>query len=111
MKRDEAFFKQDFKSRVIQIILVIPSGSVTTYGTISTLAGIPRAARQVGYILHSSTQKYNLPWQRVVNKDGYISIRGDDINAKNIQKQLLEDEKIEVGLDYVVDLEKYGWWG
>lgn len=111
MQRSEEFFQVDFKSRVIQIILEVPEGRVTTYGTVSTLAGSPRAARQVGYILHSSTQKLNLPWQRIVNRNGFLSIRGEEINAKDLQKKLLEDEGVEVSEDYMIDLDKYGWWG
>lgn len=98
-----------FKDRVIEIILEIPYGKVTNYGAIATLAGSPRAAREVGYILHALTEKHNLPWQRVINKQGYISIRGGDINMKNLQKKLLEEEGVEVSEDFMVDLKKYGW--
>lgn len=104
---DETFFKD----AVIKIIHSIPYGKVTTYGTVATIAGSPRAAREVGYLLHSLTEKYNLPWQRVINKQGYISIRGGDINMKNLQKSLLEEEGVEVSKDFMVDLEIYGWWG
>lgn len=100
-----------FKDLVIQNILSIPYGCVTTYGTIATLSGEPRRAREVGYILHSLTEKYNLPWQRVINREGYISIRGSDINMKNLQKKLLEEEGIAVSDSFMIDLKKYGWWG
>ncbi len=100
-----------FKDLVIQNILTIPYGKVTTYGTIATLSGEPRRAREVGYILHALTQKHNLPWQRVINREGYISIRGNDINMKNLQKKLLEEEGVEVSGSFMVDLKKYGWWG
>lgn len=96
--------------QVVNLIKLIPYGRVTTYGTVATLAGSPRYAREVGYILHSSAQKYDLPWQRVVNKKGYISNRGGDMNIKNLQKSLLEQEGIEVSEEFVIDLEKYGWW-
>lgn len=111
MNRGEDFFRQDFKTRVVEIIKKIPFRKVTTYGTVATLAGSPRSARQVGFLLHSLTEKYNLPWQRVVDRKGYISIRGEDVNAKNLQKKLLEEEGIEVDDEYVIDLDKYGWWG
>lgn len=103
--------ESSFKVNVIKIIKQIPYGRVTTYGTVATLAGSPRAAREVGYILHSQTQKYNLPWQRIINREGYISIRGGDINMKNLQKSLLKQEGVEVSQDFMVDLEKYGWRG
>lgn len=101
----------DFKEKVIQIIKKIPYGKVTSYGTVATLAGEPRRAREVGYILHSLTKKYDLPWQRVINRNGYISIRGDDVNVKALQKALLEQEGIAVSKDFMIDLGLYGWWG
>lgn len=100
-----------FKDSVIEIIKRIPYGHVTTYGTVATLAGSPRSAREVGYLLHSLTEKHNLPWQRVINKKGYISIRGNDVNMKNLQKSLLEEEGVAVSEDFMIDLKKYGWWG
>lgn len=100
-----------FTTQVITIIKTIPFGKVTTYGTVATLAGSPRSAREVGYLLHSLTKKHNLPWQRVINKHGFLSVRGGDVNIKLIQKSLLEQEGVEVGQDFMVDLEKYGWWG
>lgn len=100
-----------FTGKVIQVIKSIPFGKVTTYGIVATLAGSPRSARQVGYILHSLTEKNNLPWQRVINKDGYFSIRGGQVDVKNLQKRLLEEEGVEVSNEYIVDLDRYGWWG
>lgn len=102
--------KVSFREKVIQIVSVIPYGRVTTYGTIATLAGLPRGARMVGGILHQSSEKYNLPWQRVINKDGFISIKSWDY-PKKLQKALLEDEGIEVTSDFMINLKKYGWWG
>ncbi len=100
----------DFKARVVDIIKKIPPGKVTTYGTVATLAGLPRGARLVGGILHFNAEKYGLPWQRVINRHGFISTSCLD-HTKNIQKGLLESEGVEVSKDFVVDLKKYGWWG
>lgn len=100
-----------FTEKVIQVIQKIPYGKVTTYGTVATLAGNPRGAREVGYILHSFTEKYGLPWQRVINRNGFISIRGGQIDAKVLQKTLLEQEGIEVSSDFMIDLGQYGWFG
>lgn len=99
-----------FRIKVIEIIKKIPKGRVTTYGTIATLAGLPRGARLVGGILHFSTEKDSLPWQRIINRHGYISTKCLD-HPKPLQKILLEQEGIEVSSDFVVDLKKYGWWG
>lgn len=98
----------NFKEIVIFIVKKIPKGRVTTYGTIASLAGLPRGARLVGGLLHFSDEE--LPWQRVVNREGYISTRCLE-HPKQAQKVLLEQEGIEVSKDFMVDLDKYGWWG
>lgn len=98
----------NFKDRVIEIVKKIPKGRVTTYGTIATLAGLPRGGRLVGGVLHFNTEAYHLPWQRIINKEGYISTKCLE-HPKPLQKVLLEDEGIEVSSDFVVDLKKYGW--
>lgn len=97
-----------FKEKVIQVVKKIPKGCVTTYGTIAILAGSPRAARMIAGILQS--EEGFLPWQRVINKEGYISIRGYHYD-KNFQKKLLQLEGIEVSPDFMIDLKKYGWFG
>jgi methylated-DNA-protein-cysteine methyltransferase related protein len=99
-----------FKDKTIQIIKQIPEGRVTTYGTIATLAGLPRGARLVGGILHYNSKQYNLAWYRVINRHGFISTICFD-HTKQEQKVLLESEGIEVSEDFMVDLEKYGWFG
>ena len=99
-----------FKDKIIQIVGKIPQGRVTTYGTVAILAGVPRGARLVGGILHFNSDKFNLPWHRVINKDGFISIKSFQ-HPKALQKALLEQEGIEVSPDFMIDLDKYGWWG
>ncbi|TSC87552.1 MAG: methylated-DNA-protein-cysteine methyltransferase related protein [Microgenomates group bacterium Gr01-1014_7] len=98
----------DFKDKVIQIVKQIPYGKVTTYGTISTLAGLPRGARLVGGILHFNIEKS--PWHRVINRNGFISTKCLE-HPKALQKTLLEQEGIEVSKDFMVDLKRYGWFG
>lgn len=98
----------NFKEKVIKIVSEIPKGKVTTYGTVAIMAGQPRGARFVGGILHANGEKLNLPWQRVVNYHGFISIRCLEY-PKEAQKALLEKEGVEVSNDFVVNLEKYGW--
>ncbi len=95
----------DFTTTVIKIIKQIPEGKVTTYGKIAILAGNPRSARQVSWILHSSSKKYKLPWHRVINSKGIIAMKSAD--GKNIQKELLEKEGIEFISDFKVNLKKF----
>jgi methylated-DNA-protein-cysteine methyltransferase-like protein len=67
-----------FTLKVVQIIRSIPSGRVMTYGQVARLAGNPRAARQVARILHSLSRTEQLPWHRVLNAKGEISLEGDE---------------------------------
>jgi len=94
-----------FTERVVGIIKRIPEGFVMTYGQIAELAGSPRGARQVVRILHSLSDKYDLPWHRVVNAKGEIAIQHEEGNY--MQKLYLEQEGVEAGLDGRIDLEKY----
>ncbi len=95
-----------FKEKVLEIINQIPKGKVTTYGTIAVLAGLPRGARLVGGILHYGGE--DLPWQRVINRHGYISTNCLE-HPKLLQKALLEQEGVEVSDEFIVDLKRYGW--
>lgn len=97
-----------FKQKVLRIINRIPPGKVTTYGTIALLAGIPRGGRVVGGILHQQGDKTS--WHRVVNCHGFISTRCPE-HSRKLQKALLEQEGIEVTVDFMINLQKYGWWG
>lgn len=90
-----------FTEEVIKIIKEIPEGYVMTYGQVAQIAGNKRAARQVAWILSSMSQKYKLPWQRVINAKGEISHTGSE------QRELLELEDIQFGLKNKVDLSKY----
>ncbi len=98
----------NFRQKVIKLTKQIPLGKVTTYGTLATLAGVPRGARLVGGILHQSGEGQDLPWYRVINRHGFISIKCFD-HPKYLQKTLLEQEGVEVSPDFMIDLEKYGW--
>lgn len=110
MDMNEDFYKLPFKERVIEIVKKIPYGKVTNYGTVATLAGLPRGARLVGGILHYNSDEHKLAWWRVINREGFISTRCDT-HIKLEQKQLLEQEGIEVSDDFMIDLEKYYWGG
>ncbi|WP_028559592.1 MGMT family protein [Paenibacillus pinihumi] len=95
---------QPFTSKVIHIIKAIPPGKVMTYSQIAACAGSSRAARQVVRILHSMSEKHGLPWHRVVNIRGEISLA--DTGATQ-QQNMLEDEGIEFVKDRTVDLSIY----
>ncbi len=98
---------KSFYERVIDVIKNIPEGRVATYGQVARYAGNPRAARQVAYILHASSEKENLPWHRVVNSKGGISLKPR--RGYELQKQMLEKEGVVFDNENHIDLEKYGW--
>lgn len=97
-----------FYESVIEIIKNIPPGGVATYGEIADYAGNRRAARQVSYILNSSWEKHNLPWHRVVNAKGSISLRKS--HGYELQKKLLKKEGIKFDKDDKIDLKKFQWF-
>lgn len=93
-----------FSLKVIELVSSIPAGKVASYGQIAFHAGNHRAARQVSRILHSCTQKYNLPWHRVVNSQGKISLTNDGFK---LQFYLLKQEGIEFGLSNKIDIKQF----
>ena len=92
-----------FTEEVLEIIKMIPHGKVMTYGQIAAYAGNPRGARQVSRILHSMSLKHGLPWHRVINSKGSISLTGE---AGFVQEALLSAEGIPV-INRKIDLKKY----
>lgn len=90
------------------LIRRIPEGRVATYGQIAALAGLPGAARQVGYALHALPGDGDVPWHRVVNAQGRISPRsGNDHDTQ--QRRMLENEGIEFDERGRVMMDLYQW--
>jgi methylated-DNA-protein-cysteine methyltransferase related protein len=90
-----------------EVIVAIPRGKVATYGQVAHLAGKPWGARQVAWILHSQSEKYNLPWQRVIGADGRISLPPG--RGLEEQRRLLRAEGVEVSRSGRIDLGKFRW--
>ena len=99
--------RSEFTQKVIGVISAVPSGRVTTYGAVAAAAGNPRAARGVVWVLNSSSKRENLPWHRVINSKGGISLKPG--YGFELQKQLLESEGIKITDDGFIDLKKYLW--
>ncbi|RNF38411.1 MGMT family protein [Planococcus salinus] len=96
---------QPFTEKTIQIIKEIPPGKVMSYGQIAVQAGSPRGARQVARILHSLSEKHELPWHRVVNAEGKIMLRDEE--ARHAQTVFLQTEGVEVDQSGKVDLKRF----
>jgi len=93
-----------FTLRVIEVIKNIPPGRVLSYGLIAQIAGNPKGARTVAWILKSKTEKEKLPWHRVVNGKGFISVKSPLLY--DMQKELLISEGI-IFINEQIDLDKY----
>jgi methylated-DNA-protein-cysteine methyltransferase-like protein len=98
-----------FTLKVKALIRQIPAGKVASYGLIAALAGNPRAARQVTWILHSSSVADNLPWHRVVNRKGKLSLK--PLDGYEIQKQRLQQEGVVFDEHDTIDLDRFLWCG
>ena len=77
-----------------------------SYGEVARRAGLGNGARMVSRILHSASEKHDLPWHRVINSQGKISLRG---HAYELQRSLLQNEGIEFGPCDTIDLAKYAF--
>jgi methylated-DNA-protein-cysteine methyltransferase-like protein len=93
-------------ARIHAVVRRIPRGRVATYGQVARLAGIVNGARQVGYVLHALPEHTAVPWQRVVNVRGAISLRG---GGDMTQRILLEREGVRFGAGGRIDLRRHGW--
>ena len=97
-----------FFQQVYEVVRLIPRGKVASYGQIARLLGAPRAARTVGWAMAECPD--DVPWQRVVNARGQISLKGPTGGATQ-QRALLEAEGVEFDEHGQIDLARYGWAG
>ncbi|RMH80826.1 MAG: methyltransferase [Calditrichaeota bacterium] len=98
---------RDLYGKIWRIVGCIPRGKVATYGQIARLAGLDGHARLVGYALHVAPEALELPWHRVINSRGKISLPRED-GRHDLQKALLEAEGV-VFVGDKVDMAVYGW--
>ena len=93
--------------RIWSLVRRIPRGRVATYGQIAELARIPRGARQVGYALHALPDGSSVPWHRVINARGAISLRSN--GAPITQLLRLEREGVRFDSGGRTNLERFQW--
>jgi methylated-DNA-protein-cysteine methyltransferase-like protein len=96
----------DFNQRVYELVAQIPKGRVMTYGQIAALCGAAWAAWEVGQIAH--TGPTDLPWQRVVNKQGGLAA-GWPGGGRAAHAELLRAEGVAVSEDYKIDIGSLLW--
>ena len=95
----------DFRQRVYALVAQIPKGKVMSYGQIAALAGSPYAARIVGGVAHWGDP--DLPWQRVVKKDGSLAEGYPGGTAGH--QAALETEGVQFDEEHKLDMGKYLW--
>jgi methylated-DNA-protein-cysteine methyltransferase related protein len=98
----------DSYRRIHAVVSRIPKGRVATYGQVAALAGLPRQARLVGYSMHALPAGSSVPWHRVVNAAGRISVRGNGLGHDELQAQLLRREGVRF-VAGAIPLARYRW--
>ena len=100
--------KKSFSERVYQVVRAVPRGRIVSYGGVAALLGQPRAARAVGHALNSLPDESDVPWWRVVNRNGEISRRAT-ANGHIVQKKLLQKEGVKFDRKGRASWEKHAW--
>ncbi len=99
--------KRDSKEAIYLALMTIPEGKVVTYGQLAALAGLPGAARLAGTVLCGLPEHTHLPWHRVINAQGKISLP-ESSPAYEEQKRRLEAEGVEFK-NQKISLRIYGY--
>ena len=101
--------------RIWKAVSAIPQGEVASYGGIARRAGLPRRARLVGHALKVAPASLKLPWHRVLNAQGRISLPAGS-KAHRLQRRLLEEEgivfrngRVDLGKSGGLDLDALLW--
>ncbi len=101
--------KESMYCRIYSVVKMVPPGKVATYGQIARIAG-RCSARNVGYAMSSVSSDSDVPWHRVINSMGRVSVRshGEECTA---QSRMLESESVRCSHSRSVDREKSGGEG
>ena len=102
-QRDDHLF-----ARIYEVVNQVPRGKVANYGQIAQIVGVGCDARMVGYALASTPEGSDIPWQRIVNRQGKISLPGQ---GGEIQRMRLEAEGITFDARGRIDMKRFGWQG
>jgi len=95
--------------RITFYVKHIPVGKVATYGQIADMAGNPRASRVVVRVLNTVSKTEKLPWHRVINSKGMISLKRG--HGYEMQKHLLESEGVIFNDNDRINLKQFQWRG
>ncbi|MCG1035235.1 MGMT family protein [Polaribacter sargassicola] len=103
MKKSDSFF-----DKVYEVVRLVPSGKVTSYGLIATYLGAAKSARVVGWAMNNVGDLEDVPAHRVVNKKGLLTGK-HHFDGVNLMQQLLENEGIVIVDNQIQNLEKVLW--
>ena len=95
--------------RIYRVVSRIPRGRVATYGQVARLAGLAGQARLVGYALSALDDRSRIPWHRVVDVRGKISVRSDSGPASVVQRLRLTRERVRFDARNRIALELFRW--
>src|SRR6478672_3084884 len=95
--------------RIYAVVARVPRGRVATYGQVARLAGMAGQARLVGYALSALGDGSRVPWRRVVNAAGRISLRRDAGPAGTVQRLRLERERVRFDAADSIPLGAFRW--
>ena len=98
----------DINHRIWQVVALIPSGKVATYGDIASQAGLPGAARRVGSALRALPEDTRIPWHRVIGAQGSISLPAGSASYYR-QRERLEAEGLVFQKNHRVNMARYRW--
>lgn len=91
---------------IYDVVRLVPSGRVTSYGAIAKYLG-SGGARMVGWAMNACHSMPDVPAHRVVNRVGLLT--GKHHFGGNLMQELLESEAVKVEKDQVVDFKKLFW--
>ena len=96
----------DTFEKIYEVVRLVPFGMVAIYGKVAQLSGVNNA-RLVGYALSNLQANTEIPWHRIVNRDGAISYR--EGGGPGLQKNLLKSEGIAFSEKDRINLKVYQW--
>ncbi len=102
-KKNEGFFND-----VYEVVKLIPSGRVTSYGAIAKFLGAPRSSRMVGWAMNNAHSLSDVPAHRVVNRNGLLTGKNHFIGP-NEMKKLLQKEGVQVNNDQIQNFDQLFW--
>ena len=100
--------KDGFFDMVYQVVKLIPSGRVTSYGAIANYLGTKGSARMVGWAMNAAHNLPEVPAHRVVNRNGLLSGK-NHFEGPNRMQELLEKEGIKVEENQIQDFARHFW--